>query len=182
MLKVTVSIVGVTLVFTTISLGAYYCRHIADAVSRADPDIKYSKYLSISRDEYEAMDWISENTEEDALLATDRYYSVSPKKYAVDNRWDNRFFLYAVYSNRFTYISGSGYNLPAADWTVRKEMIEKNNELYDAANEDRGDLARELDVDYVVVSKRFTDAGDLTNEDYELCYTNDDVDVYKIAG
>ena len=49
-------------------------------------------------------------------------------------------------------------------------MIENSEQLYDPANEDRGDLARELGVDYVVVSKRFTDVGDLSNKDYEKCY------------
>ena len=127
------------------------------------------------------MIWIDANTEEDALLATDRYYSVSLDKYSVANRWDNRFFLYPVYANRFCYIAGSGYNLPAKEWHVRKEMIETNLELYDPDNEDRGDLARELDVDYIVVSKRFTDAGDLSNEDYSRCFSNDDVEIYKVA-
>ena len=59
-------------------------------------------------------------------------------------------------------------------------MIETNNLLYDETNENRGDLARDLDIDYVVVSKRFTEVGDLSNDDYELCYSNDDVDIYKV--
>ena len=138
--------------------------------------------MSISNDEYEAMVWLSENTDFDSLLATDRYYSVPLEKYHVDNRWDNRFFLYAVYSNRFTYISGSGYNIPDRDYELRRQMLHNNNELYDASNDERGDKARELGVDYVVVSKRFTDVGDLTHEDYEKCFSNDEVDIYKIAG
>ena len=127
-----------------------------------------------------AMQWIEDNTDEDALLATDRYYSVPLSKYSYENRWNNRFFLYPVYANRFCYISGSGYNLPAKEWTVRRDMIETNAELYDPDNENRGDLARELDVDYVVVSRRFNDAGDLSNKDYKLCYSNDDVYIYEV--
>ena len=60
------------------------------------------------------------------------------------------------------------------------EMIKTNNQLYDENNEERGELARDLDIDYVVVSKRFTGSPDLANDDYELCYSNDDVDIYKI--
>ena len=67
------------------------------------------------------------------------------------------------------------------DWPNRKKMIETNQKLYDASNEERGDLARSLDIDYVVVSKRFSGDLDLENKDYKLCYTNKDVDVYKIA-
>ena len=180
-LRIIVGLSAVILIFTTCSLAVYYNNHITEAIKSADPTIEHSQYLSISRDEYEAMQWIEENTAEDSLLATDRYYSVAPEDYSYENRWSNRFFLYAVYSNRFSYISGSGYNLPADDWEVRKEMIETNNKLYDASYDDRGDLARDLDVDYVVVSKRFTDVPDLSNDDYELCYSNDDVDIYAIA-
>ena len=179
-LRVIVFLSALVLVVSSYSLLKYYDIHIKEAARNADPAIAYNEYESISREEYEAMQWIEHNTEDDALLATDRYYSVAPDKYSYKDRWANRFFLYAVYSNRFSYISGSGYNLPKDDWPVRQEMIETNNLLYDVENEERGDLARELDIDYVVVSKRFTDVDDLSNDDYELCYSNDDVDVYKI--
>lgn len=179
-LRFTLCISAVLLVFTTYSLAHYYDAHIKEAITNSQEGRSHSKYVSISHDEYEAMRWIEANTEEDALLAIDRYYSVSPKKYTYQDRWANRFFLYAVYSNRFSYISGSGYNLPAYDWPVRMEMIKTNDMLYDENNEERGELARDLDIDYVVVSKRFTGTPDLANDDYELCYSNDDVDIYKI--
>ena len=179
-LRVIVFLSALILVVSSYSLLKYYDIHIKEAARNANPAIAYNEYESISREEYEAMQWIEHNTEDDALLATDRYYSVSPDEYSYKDRWANRFFLYAVYSNRFSYISGSGYNLPKDDWPVRQEMIETNNLLYDETYEDRGDLARELDIDYVVVSKRFTEVGDLSNDDYELCYSNDDVDIYKV--
>ena len=179
-LRATTACMAAVLVLTTISLTVFYGRHIDTAVESANPHNEASKYMSISNDEYKALRWIEDNTEEDALLATDRYYSVDPEKYSYENRWDNRFFLYAVYANRFCYIAGSGYNLPAKAWTVRRDMIETNAELYDPDNENRGDLARELDVDYVVVSRRFNDAGDLSNKDYKLCYSNDDVYIYEV--
>lgn len=180
-LRATLCIMSVTLVFTTIGLAEYYGKHINNAIRNADPALSRDKYMSISEEEYEAMQWIELNTDKDAMLATDRYYSVSPDEYSYENRWSNRFFLYEVYSNRFSYISGSGYILRSTDWPKRRQMIETNKKLYDADNEERGDLARELDVDYVVVSKRFTDADDLENNDYDLCFTNEDVDIYRIA-
>lgn len=172
---------AIVVLCTTASLVPYFSRHIDDAVSNSDPKKNASKYLSISNEEYNAMEWIEDNTEEDAFLSTDRYFSVDPQKYTYQNRWDNRFFMYEVYSNRFSYISGSGYNMRSYDWPNRKKMIETNQKLYDASNEERGDLARSLDIDYVVVSKRFSGDLDLENKDYKLCYTNKDVDVYKIA-
>ena len=168
------------LIATTVSLGMNYYVNMGAAAEHADPTRSYNKYKSISNEEYEAMVWIRDNTDENALLATDRYYSVPLDEYSYDNRWANRFFLYAVYSQRFCYIAGSGYNLGANEWPVRQEMIETNSHLYDPDNEDRGELAQELGVDYVVVSKRFTDLPSLDNDDYDLCFTNDDVDVYEV--
>lgn len=169
------------IVLTTISFATNITRNLHSNISHADAHHIYEEpYMSMSTDEYEAMEWIEENTPEDSLLATDRYYSVPLDQYSYENRWANRFFLYAVYSNRFCYIAGSGYNLPAGDWVIRKEMIETNNQLYDINNEARGDLARELGVDYVVVSKRFTDIPNLENEDYDICYDNDEVTVYEV--
>lgn len=172
----------VILAVTTVSLAGSYRDNIAEAKEHADPAKTYNMYKSISNDEYEAMIWIRDNTPEDSLLATDRYYSVPLDEYTYENRWSNRFFLYAVYSQRFCYIAGSGYNLGADEWPIRQQMIETNYELYDPANEDRGELAEELGVDYVVVSKRFTALPSLESDDYDLCYSNDDVDIYKVAG
>lgn len=168
------------IILTTVSIGVSYYNNLGEAIDHANPDKTYNQYLSITNDEYQAMRWIEENTPEDSLLATDRYYSVAPEDYSYENRWSNRFFLYAVYADRFCYIAGSGYNLGAGEWEIRQEMIETNEELYDSDNDDRGELARALDVDYVVVSRRFTDAGDLSNEDYDLCFSNNDVDIYRI--
>ena len=181
-LRITLSIMAVMLVATTVSLGAFLKENVRLDIRATNLHRTPDKYTSISNDEYEAMVWLNENTELDSLIATDRYYSVPLEKYHVDNRWDNRFFLYAVYSNRFTYISGSGYNIPDREYELRRQMLHTNNEMYDAGNENRGDVARELGVDYVVVSKRFTDIEDLTNKDYEKCFSNDEVDIYKIAG
>ena len=180
-LRISVTALTITMIATSLSLISYFERHVKDAINNSRPTTDADMYLSISNDEYEAMEWIEDNTEKDALLATDRYYSVDPRKYSYENRWDNRFFLYGVYSNRFSYISGSGYNMRQADWTVRKEMIETNEKLYDEDNPDRGKLARELGVDYVVVSKRFSGDINLKSEDYEPCFSNDDIDIYKIA-
>lgn len=175
-------VMALTLAATSVSFAAYLGERVEGAVKATNIHRTPNQYMSISRDEYEAMLWLNENTDEDALLATDRYYSVAPDKYCVDNRWHNRFFLYSDYSNRFTYISGSGYNIPDSQWELRREMVNTNKQLYDPENEERGELARELGVDYVVVSRRFGDPGDLSSADYEKCYSNDDIEIYKIAG
>ena len=170
----------VSLALSTIGLASFLMNQSGDAAEAADPSADGSKYKSMSQEEYLAMRWIDENTPKDSLLATDRYYSVPLKKFDVQDRWDNRFFLYADYSNRICYLSGAGYILPAREWKQREERIEINDRFFDADDPGRGELARELGIDYVVLSKRFTKAGDLENKDYKLCFSNDDIDVYEI--
>ena len=181
-LRITVSVMALCLIATTVSLTDNLSRNAAESIKASDPHRGSNKYMNMSNEEYDAMVWLNENTEKDSLIASDRYYSVSLDEYAVDDRWDNRFFLYEAYSNRFSYISGSGYSISDYNYELRRQMINTNKQLYDPLNDDRGDLARDLGVDYVLVSKRFTDIGDLSNEDYEMCYENDDVTIYKIAG
>ena len=181
-LRCTAAVMAVTLVFTSLSLAAYCVRRGSEAAGYGAQTTPLSQYCSVSRDEFEAMMWIRENTARDAVLATDRYYSVSPDKYEIGNRWQNTFFLYEVYANRYSYISGSGYDLDNLGSQIRKDRVAENVKLYDPAFEGRGDLARKLGVDYVILSKRFTGDPDLSNEDYELCFSNKDVNVYKIVG
>ena len=180
-MKLLRGVFAVTLALCSVTFLMHYVPLFDSAVSTVHPSEKPSKYQSVSLQEYQAMRWIDENTPEDSLLATDRYYSCKPEKYDVDDRWDNRFFLYADYSNRICYLAGSGYNIPSKQWQIRQERLEINNRLFDADDPGRGDLARELGVDYVVLSKRFTKDTELENADYRLCFSNDDVNVYQIA-
>lgn len=168
------------LVLSAIGLGSFLLSQTGEAKEAADPNAGGSKWKSMSHEEYEAMRWIDKNTPKDALLATDRYYTVNPEDFDVTDRWDNRYFLYADYSNRICYLAGAGYNLPARDWKKREERIAINDRFYDAADPQRGELARSLGIDYVVVSKRFTDCGLLENDDFHRVFSNDDVDVYEV--
>ena len=124
--------------------------------------------------------WLNENTDEDSLIASDRYYSVAPEKYDYTARSNNNHFAYAIYSERNQYLEGSGFSLGSDENDLRKEMIDNTNEMMDPANDARGDLARSLDVDYVVISKRFHNVGDLSSEDYTLVFSNDDMDIYEV--
>ena len=146
----------------------------------ADPDKNRDKYKNVSAAEYEGLIWIRDNTPEDSLIASDRYFSVDPAEYNPESRSNNTHFAYAVYSQRCQYLEGSGFSMDLDDIYLRVEMIRTNKELYDPENEDRGDLARSLDVDYVVVSKRYDDAAKLENKDYELCFSNEGMDIYEI--
>lgn len=170
----------ICLILTTITLVAHNKSMVDGAIKSTNKHVVTDTYLSISNAEYEGMMWLEENSPKDSLLATDRYSSVPMEDYDYQNRWCSRYFLYAAYSNRFCYIAGSGYNLPADGWVIRKEMTETNNKLYDPNYEGREELAKELGIDYVVVSKRFTGNPDLANNVYVKCFENEDLIIYEL--
>ena len=102
------------------------------------------------------------------------------KEYDYTKRNNNTHFAYAIYSQRRMYLEGSGFSLFVEQNELRREMLEKNIQMFDKDNDDRGEFARSLGVDYVIVSKRFNDFGDLANDDYTLCFSNDEMDIYKV--
>ena len=173
-------VMSLTLVFTSLMLGKTYAEGIRDAVKCADVNKSHNQYMSMSNGEYQAMKWLEANAEENALVASDRYYSISLKRYSYKNRWKNRFFMYEAYSNRLCYISGSGYVLHEEDNPKRLQRIENVNKLHDEGYADRGKLARDLGINYVILSKKFSGERHLENDDYELCFSNQDVDIYRI--
>ena len=141
---------------------------------------KSARYRNVSTQEYEGLIWLRDNTDRDALIASDRYYSAPLNEYDYAFRGHNTHFGYAIYSRRRQYMEGAGFSLDTGGNELRRSMIETNDKLYDPDNAQRGELARSLGIDYVVVSKRFNEAGDLSNEDYELCFTNEAMDIYKV--
>ncbi|HHW94870.1 MAG TPA: hypothetical protein GX736_02935 [Mogibacterium sp.] len=170
----------IILCFTTLSLAVRISRQTKIAIARSNPHASYNPYNSVSAYEYEGLKWIKENTPEDSLLATEKHSNSSPKYYSYENRWVNCHFHYAVYSNRSFYIEGAGFSLADENWMIRKEMIETSNKLFDVSNDKRGDLARSLGIDYVVVSESVGKISSLENEDYKLVYSNPEMEIYQI--
>lgn len=155
-----------------------YC--IRKAVATANEDVHFNTYETVTQDEYKALKWIKENTPEDCLIAVDRYYSTSLAEYSYENRWDNCFFTYAVYADRNCFFEGAGYNMKDEESETRKKLIEVNNRLYDKNNNERGILAESLGVDYVYVTKRMNDCGDLEDDKYRKVFENNGAAVYEI--
>ena len=169
------------LCITTLTMAQDYIRLGSNAVKHYDKrDKDTNSYRDVSTEEYEGLVWLRDNTDEDSLIASDRYFSVSLEKYDYTVRGHNTHFAYAIYSERDQYLEGSGFSISYEQYDLREEMINNLELMQDPDYDGRGDLARSLDVDYVLVSKRFSDAGDLSNEDYTLVFSNDDMDIYKV--
>ena len=169
------------LILTSATLAMCFRDTMPSVLKHADPASTYSKYKSMSAEEYEAMKWIRENTPEDTLIATQMYKSTGGKDYSVENRWHHCHFLYAAYSVRNYYLEGSGYTFTDVEAEDRREMIKNTDRLYDPDNDSRGDDARELGVEYVVVTQKIYPTPDLSSADYEKVFSNKDIDIYKIT-
>lgn len=168
------------LILTTGTLALCFQDTLPSVMKHADPTSKYNKYKSISAEEYEAMEWIRENTPEDTLIATQMYKSNDGDSYSVVDRWDHCHFFYAAYSVRNYYLEGSGYTFTDVEVEDRREMIKNEEKLYDPENENRGDDARELGVEYVVVTQKIYPTPDLSSADYEKVFSNKDIDIYLV--
>lgn len=139
-----------------------------------------NKYKNVTPAEYEGLLWLRDNTDKNAIIASDRYYSSKKEEYDLGSRASNTHFMYAVYSGRRQYLEGAGFSFEKDDIEELREMIKTNNKFFDVTDNDRGELARELGIDYVMVSKRFENPGDLRSDDYEECYSNEDVTIYRV--
>ena len=171
----------VSLVFTSYTLYTAYRNMIPEAVRHTDPASEYGDYSSLSAEEYDAVMWIRDNTEEDSLFATQMYASAPPEDYDYTMRWHNVHFLYAAYSGRNFYLEGSGFALTDEESGLRLKMIKNTDALYDVQNDARGDLARELGVDYVMVTQKLHPTEDLSSDDYTRVFANQDIEIYKVA-
>jgi len=170
------------LILAAATLALSYKNTLPAVMKHADPASAYDTYKTLTADEYEAMMWIKENTPEDALLATQMYVSTGGDDYSVVNRWHHCHFYYAAYSVRNYYLEGSGYTFTDVEVEDRREMIKNTDRLYDPDNDVRGDDARALGIDYVVVTQKIYPTPDLSSEDYEMVFSNDDITIYKVRG
>ena len=167
------------LILTTATLAMCYRDTLPAVMKHADPSSTYDKYKTLSAEEYEATKWIKQNTPEDALFATQMYKSMGGDDYSIVNRWHHCHFMYAAYAIRNFYLEGSGYTFTDVEAEERREMIKNTDKLYDPESETRGDDARELGVDYVMVTQKIYPTPDLSSADYEKVFSNKDVDIYN---
>jgi len=174
-------IFAVMLCFFTGTMG-YYGARTAGVIGRfyASNGARTETYRNLSREEYEGLIWVRDNTDKDVLCATNRFNSVSMKDYDYTKRNNNTHFAYAIYSQRRMYLEGSGFSLSTGQNDIRLEMLENNLPLFDKDCRDRGEFARSLGIGYLIASKRFGELGDLSCNDYTLVFSNEDMDIYRV--
>ena len=126
----------------------------------------------ISSYEFQATQWLFNNTETDSLIATNRQ-EVAPGDY--------RFHYFSTFSNRNFLLEGFRYAANGAFcFEEGLELLQINNQLFMENYFDKHTLAVDLGVNYLLIS-RFSEYNYAPNEDgFSLVFENRDVKIYKI--
>lgn len=138
-------------------------------------DDRLMTYDSMSTDAYEAMLWIREHTESDAVLASDRLTSDGSDSSIYNG--ETRYFYYSAYSQRTMFLEGYSY-LGLADDEI-KRRISVLDTIYANRGGESLTCALNNKIDYVIVTKLIHPDLDLGDSGYELVYTNRDIDIFK---
>lgn len=129
---------------------------------------------SITQEEYEGLEWLRENTDQNAIVATD-HRGITGYETAGN---DCRFFAYSALSERQMYLEGFSYSSVSAE--ALEEKIEVNDAIYASGGETLYKLLENNHIDYVIVTKRYTDAFDPVYEKIQPCFSNDAMTIYKV--
>ena len=129
---------------------------------------------SITKYEYEAMNWISCNTPTDAIIAGDRYY------YSESKIGKNaRYFYYSAFSQRQFYLEGWYYHFKLGSPILDKKL-QVMDDFYKGKQSAMDELKRE-NVSYIVVSKSVHPNLKLTYKNLKLKFKNRDVEIYSVS-
>ncbi len=154
---------------------------------RIDIGIKYDKIIksgveftkgyhpnTITYKEYEGIKWIKDNTSEDSVILSDRYY-------ISDNKVDKtaRYFYYSTFSNRQFYLEGYFYFYAPEEY---KETVEKKKEVADKIYKDSdGTLAKEQGINYIIISENLYDEEkELKDDKFVKVFDNEEMKIYKV--
>lgn len=123
------------------------------------------KIGSISENELEAINWIKENTDEDALFAINGSY-INGKAY-----------YYSAFTERRYYLESYSYSMNSGKThDDLEDQIKKNDALYNDSSS--REIADELNIDYIVYYDAEKVSAILENN-YTLCYSNDEIRIYS---
>ncbi|MCM1992493.1 hypothetical protein [Oceanirhabdus seepicola] len=129
---------------------------------------------TITYKEYEGIKWIKDNTSEDSVILSDRYY-------ISDNKVDKtaRYFYYSTFSNRQFYLEGYFYFYAPEEY---KAQVDKKKEIADKIYK-YGDalLAKEQGINYIIISENLYDEEkELKNQNYIKVFDNEEMKIYKV--
>jgi hypothetical protein len=152
------------------------CSVAQDWKHKIENQYNVSPYDGISVFEYEGMKWLYENTPEDAVVASDRYYFVPG-----DDPCYARYFYYTAFSERTNYLEGY-YYINTYEDDYQKVIDDRLALLKQVYARDPDALAALADqgVDYLVSSQFATPAFWLDTRFGEIVYQNEGITIYRL--
>lgn len=133
-------------------------------------------YDRITRYEYDGMKWLSNNTDINSVIATDRHFIGKQQTDAY-----SRSFYYSAFSNRQFFLEGWLYTYPSSE--IQETIKHKhtiNSKLFSVNERSRSMIMKENNIDYLVLSQ-FTDNNIKIDEKNLVCvFSNRDLRIYKL--
>lgn len=131
-----------------------------------------------------ALDYISENTPEDTIIATNRYKNykeMQDTEHPIPSSYSARYYYVAAYSERQVFLGAWAY-MPRTE--EMQELLEKrllaNKALFDPLCKNRRELMEKNHISYLVAFAYTGNGYMLTDPDLECVYRNRDVSIYKL--
>lgn len=130
---------------------------------------------TINYDEWEAMEWLKNNTKLNEVFFSDRRYFAHEK----DGVEVDRFFGYSGLSGRQAYAEGGVHNnknkiIMNEHWNLVNKFLFSDSRL------EQEKLLREIQAGYFVQSLRFNDKNYLGLDSLKLVYENKSINIFKI--
>lgn len=119
-----------------------------------------------AKEELEAISWIKENTDADALFAINDHYP----------GW--KFYYYSGFTERRFYLESYGYAHNSGK-TIKdlEPQIERNQQLFDS--EQSPVIAEEIGIDYFLFYNEAGEVPEILEKNYNLCYKNKLIRIYS---
>ena len=127
---------------------------------------------SISRQEYQAMVWLRDNTDPASLVAGDKLYIDS------ENR-DSRHFYYSAFSGRQFFLEGWSYSNATAKETLVPWKLNIINGLYSSSSVNKKEIMRQNNIDYLVLSRVIHPDSSIFDSQLRRVFENQDVKIYR---
>ena len=168
--------------FTTVFIGLHQGGNgvlkINDVLTKNEMETQPS-WNSITKYEYEGMLWLKENTEEEDVIASDRYHLTSPS-----SEWStegSKYFYYSAFSQRQFFLEGWEYGYQDQDGEknpVIGQKIEICKKLY-SNNTNKVEIMNKNEINYLVVSRFSHPDLEIRDKNLDLVFHNRDIKIYS---
>lgn len=138
---------------------------------------------SMTAYEYEAMEWLRENTPEDAVIAVDRHYYIEGALPEHPEPNDGaRYFYFTAYSERHAFLGGWAYLPRTVEMQqMLEERLKVNDALFDAFCSNKREIMEAHNISYIVDSNYVGINAPLEGDDLVVAFRNRDITIYALS-